>query len=165
MLCWTLCPQRPEDVKVRSSTGCTDHEMVDGPSVPKRWNRTLDFRRIDCGLFRNVLKGITWFIALERTEVQQSWLVFKDHLLQALQWSISICRKPGSGSRTPMWIDKTLLTQSKHKTGACKRWKQGQVGLGKPKKLDLVRDVKSSKIFYMCNSSKRRTRAHWMGHQ
>lgn len=32
------------------------------------------------------------------------------------------------------------------------------MGLGKPKKLNLVRDVKSSKISYMCISSKRKTR-------
>lgn len=83
-----------------------------------RWITTLDFRRIDFGLFRNVLKRIAWDIALEKTEIQQSELVFKDHLLQAPQWSISVCSKPGSSGRTPMWIDKTLLTRSKHKMGA-----------------------------------------------
>lgn len=83
-----------------------------------RWITTLDFRRIDFGLFRNVLKRITWDIALEKTEVQQSELVFKDHLLQALQWSISVCRKSGSSSRTPG--HKMVLTRSKHKNGSMK---------------------------------------------
>lgn len=44
---------------------------------------TLDLRRADFELFRELLGRVTWEKALERRGVQESLLVFKDHLLQA----------------------------------------------------------------------------------
>ena len=44
---------------------------------------TLDFRRADFGLFRGLLGRVRWDKALEGRRAQESWLIFKDHLLQA----------------------------------------------------------------------------------
>jgi len=44
---------------------------------------TLDFRRTDFGLFRDLLDRIPWDKALEGRGTQESWLILKNHLLQA----------------------------------------------------------------------------------
>ena len=44
---------------------------------------TLEFRRADFGLFRDLLGRVPWDKALEGRGAQGSWLIFKDHLLQA----------------------------------------------------------------------------------
>ncbi|KAK4807056.1 hypothetical protein QYF61_018397 [Mycteria americana] len=53
------------DVKFRGSLGCSDHEMVEFRILRER-NKTksrisaLDFRRVDLGLFRDLLRRIPW---------------------------------------------------------------------------------------------------------
>ena len=42
---------------------------------------TLDFRRADFELFREVFGRVTWEKALEGRGAQECWLVFKDHIL------------------------------------------------------------------------------------
>ncbi|GAB0207020.1 hypothetical protein GRJ2_003167600 [Grus japonensis] len=76
------------DVKLKGSLGCSDHEMVEfGILRAARRARskltTLDFRRADFGLFRDLLGRIPWDKALEGRGAQDSWLIFKGHLLQA----------------------------------------------------------------------------------
>jgi len=44
---------------------------------------TLDFKRADFGLFRDLLDRELWDKPLEGRGAQDSWLIFKDHLLQA----------------------------------------------------------------------------------
>lgn len=46
---------------------------------------SLDFRSADFDLFGDLLGIIPWDTTLERRWVQESWLIFKDHLLQALE--------------------------------------------------------------------------------
>jgi len=43
----------------------------------------LDFRREGFGPFRDLLGRVPWDKALEGREVQESWLIFKNHFLQA----------------------------------------------------------------------------------
>jgi len=75
-------------VKVKGSLGCSDHEMVEFKilrAARKACSKlaTLDFRRADFGLLRDLLHRTPWDKALEGRGAQESWLVFKDHLLQA----------------------------------------------------------------------------------
>ncbi|GAB0180659.1 hypothetical protein GRJ2_000531200 [Grus japonensis] len=76
------------NVKLKGSLGCSDHEMVEF-KVLRAARRahskvtTLDFRRADFGLFRDLLGRVPWDKALEGRGAQESWLVFKGHLLQA----------------------------------------------------------------------------------
>lgn len=75
-------------MKFKGSLGCRDHEMLYfkilrlSKRVPNKL-ATLDFRRADFELFRELFGRVTWEKAMERRGAQESPLVFKDHLLQA----------------------------------------------------------------------------------
>jgi len=51
---------------------------------------TLDFRRADLILCRDLLSRVPWDEALEGREAQESCLIFKDHHLQAQEQCIPI---------------------------------------------------------------------------
>ncbi|KFU99773.1 hypothetical protein N340_10986, partial [Tauraco erythrolophus] len=137
---------------------------------------TLDFRRVDFGLFRDLLGRVQWDKALEGRVAQESWIIFKDHLLQAQERCIPTKRKSGRNTRKPTWMNKELLDQLKHKKEAYRGWKQGQVAWEEYKgivgatrdqvrkaealiELNLARDIKGNKKnFYRYVSHKKRTR-------
>ena len=86
------------DVKVRGSLGYSDHETLAfrtlrGSIKAKTRTTTLDFRRADFGLFRNLLRKIPCNMVQERRGFRESWLIFKDHLLQDQESSIPTSRK------------------------------------------------------------------------
>ncbi|GAB0182131.1 hypothetical protein GRJ2_000678400 [Grus japonensis] len=72
------------NVKLKGSLGYSDHEMVEFENhrVHSKLT-TLDFRRADFGLFRDLLGRVPWDKALEGRGAQESWLVSRDHPLQA----------------------------------------------------------------------------------
>ena len=75
-------------MKLKGSLGCSDREMVEFKILraarrARSKLTTLDFKRADFGFFRDLLGRIPWDKALEGRWAQDSWLVFKDHLLQA----------------------------------------------------------------------------------
>ncbi|GAB0199210.1 hypothetical protein GRJ2_002386400 [Grus japonensis] len=120
------------NVKLKSSLGCSDHEMVDFKILraARRVHSkltTLGFRRADFGLFRDLLGRVPWDKALEGRGAQDSWLVFKDYLFQAEEQCIPTKRKSGKNTRRPPWMNKELLDKLKHKKEAYRGWKQGQV--------------------------------------
>ncbi|GAB0181498.1 hypothetical protein GRJ2_000615100 [Grus japonensis] len=65
------------NVKLKGSFGCSDHEMVElkilraARRVDSKLT-TLDFRRADFGLFRDLLGRVPWDKALEGREAQES---------------------------------------------------------------------------------------------
>ncbi|GAB0209035.1 mitochondrial enolase superfamily member 1 [Grus japonensis] len=169
------------DVKLKGSLGCSDHEMVEFRILraARRAHSkltTLDFRRADFGLFRDLLGRIPWDRALEGRGAQDSWLIFKGHLLQAQERCISTKRKSSKNTKRPPQMDKELLGKVKQRKEAFRGWKQGQVAweeyretvravrdqVRKAKaltELNLARDVKDNKkSFYRYVSDKRRTR-------
>ncbi|GAB0190077.1 hypothetical protein GRJ2_001473000 [Grus japonensis] len=169
------------DVKLEGSLGCSDHKMVEFKFLRAARRAcskltTLDFRRADFGLFRDLLGRIPWDKALEGRGAQDSWLVFKHHLLQAQERCIPTKRKSGKNTRRSVWMNKELLGKVKQKKEACRGWKQGQVAweeyretvraardqVRKAKALieiSLARAVKDNKkSFYRYVSDKRRTR-------
>jgi len=98
------------NVKLKSSLGCSDHEMVEFRilrAVRRVHSRltTLDFRRADFGLFRDLLGRVPRDKALERTETQESWLIFKDQLFQAQERCIPAKRKSDRNTRRPAWMN------------------------------------------------------------
>lgn len=94
--------QGPWDVKLRGSTGCNDRETVVA-FFPKSRFWLLQECALHCMGLQELhrITRIAWDTAPEKTGVQESWLIFRDHLLEAPQCSISICRKLNSGSRRP----------------------------------------------------------------
>lgn len=58
------------DVKAGVSLDCSNHKMVEyrilcGRSRTVNRLTTLDFRRANCGLFKDLLRGIPWVRALQ----------------------------------------------------------------------------------------------------
>ncbi|GAB0204516.1 hypothetical protein GRJ2_002917200 [Grus japonensis] len=116
------------DGKLKGSLGCSDHEMVEFKilrAVRRAHSKltTLDFRRAAFGLFRDLLGKIPWDKALGGRGAQDSWLVFKDHPLQAQERCIPTKRKSGKNARRPAWVNKELPDEKE----AYRGWKQGQV--------------------------------------
>ncbi|GAB0194936.1 hypothetical protein GRJ2_001958900 [Grus japonensis] len=169
------------DVKLKGSLGCSDHKMVEFRilrAVRRAHSKltTLDFRKADFGLFRDLLGRIPWDKALEGRGAQDSWLIFNGHLLQAQERCIPTKRKSSKNIKRPPWMNKELLGKVKQKKEAYRVWKQGQVAweeyretvqaardqVRKAKaliELNLARDVKDNKkSFYRYVSEKRRTR-------
>lgn len=74
-------------VKFEGSLDCGDHEMefqiLRAARKVHRKLTILDFRKADFGVFRDLPHRISWDKALEGRGTKESWLVFKDHLLQA----------------------------------------------------------------------------------
>ncbi|GAB0193880.1 mitochondrial enolase superfamily member 1 [Grus japonensis] len=169
------------DVKLKGSLGCSDHEMVEF-KILRAARRAhskltaLDFRRADFGLFRDLLGRIPWDKALEGRGAQDSWLIFKHHLLQAQVRCIPTKRKSSKTTKRPPWMNKELLGKDKQKKEAYRGWKQGQVAWEKYREtvraaryqvrkakalieISLARNVKDNKkSFYRYVSDKRRTR-------
>ncbi|PKU47352.1 dtw domain-containing protein 2 [Limosa lapponica baueri] len=99
------------NMKLKGSFDCSDHEMVEFKilRVVRRAHRyltTLDFRRKDFGLFRDLLGKVSWDKALEGRETQGTWLIFNDHLLQAQERCVPTKRKSGKIARRPAWMNK-----------------------------------------------------------
>jgi len=68
-----------EYAKVGGSLACNDDEMVEfrtlyGGSRAVSRVTTLDFRRDNFSLFKDILRGIPWVWALEGREIQESWI-------------------------------------------------------------------------------------------
>ncbi|GAB0204525.1 mitochondrial enolase superfamily member 1 [Grus japonensis] len=169
------------DITLKGSLGCSDHKMVEF-RILRAARRvcskltTLDFRRADFGLFRDLLGRIPWDKALAGRGAQDSWLIFKGHLLQAQERCIPTKRKSSKNTKRPPWMNKELLGKAKQKKEAYRGWKQGQVAweeyretvraareqVRKAKALteiSLARDVKDNKkSFYRYVSDKRRMR-------
>ena len=85
------------------------------------------FRRADFALFKDLLGRVLWDKALEERGGQESWLIFKDYLLQAQESSIPMNKKSGKNAKRPAWMNKELLAKLKHKKEAYRGWKQGWV--------------------------------------
>jgi len=52
--------------------------------------KTLDFRRANFGLFKELLGGLLWVRALEGRGVQECWSLLKHHFLHAQDWCIPV---------------------------------------------------------------------------
>ena len=92
------------DMRAGDSLGCHDHNMVEfrilqGGSRAKSRIATLDFRRENFGLFKDLLGRIPWVRALEGRGVQDSWSTFKHHFLQTRDWCIPMSKKASKEGR------------------------------------------------------------------
>jgi len=102
-----------EDVKVGGRLGCSDHEMVEfrilrGGSREISRIKTLDLRRANFGLFKELPGGIPWARALEGRGVQECWSLFKCHFLHAQERCIPLRKKCCKGGRTFPWSRRTV---------------------------------------------------------
>jgi len=170
-----------EDVKVGDSLSCSDHEMVEfrilcGGSRSISRIKTLDFRRANFGLFKDLLGGIPWVRALEGRGVQESWSLFKRHFLHAQDQCIPLRKKSSKGGRRPAWMSKEVRAEIRWKRKVHGMWKEGQATWEECKnvvkacrdatrkakvhlEMNLARGVKNNKKgFFNYISSKRKAR-------
>lgn len=73
---------------------------------------TLDFSRVGFGFSKDLLETALWDKAKEG--VQESYLIFKDRLLQAQGQSIAMSRKSGKNVRSPARMNKLFLAILRH---------------------------------------------------
>jgi len=155
-----------EDVKAGGSLGCSDHAMVNfrilcGGSRAISRIKTLDLRRANFGLFKEILGGIPWVRALEGRGVQECWSLFKHHFLYAQDLCIPLSKKSRKRSRRLAWMSKELPAELRWKRQVYRMSKEGQATwqeyrnivrawrdtMGKAKihlELNLARDVKDN---------------------
>jgi len=109
-----------EDVKAGGRLGCSDHEKLSFRILRGRITsisriKTLDFRRANFGLFKELLGGIPWVRALEGRGVQESWSLLKHHFLHAQDWCIPLSKKSSKGGRRPSRMSKEILVELRQK--------------------------------------------------
>lgn len=85
---------------------------------------SLDFRRANFGLFKDLTGRVPWHKALEGRGGQEYWLIFKDHILQDQERCILTRRKLDKNARRPPWMDKKLLSKVKARNEVFRKLKQ-----------------------------------------
>jgi len=120
-----------EDVQAGGRVSCSDHEIVEfrilcgGSRVISRI-KTLDPKRADFALFKELLGGILWARALEGRGVHECWSLFKQHFFHAREQCIPLRKKSSKGGRRPAWLNKELLAEIRWKSKVHGMWKEGQ---------------------------------------
>ncbi|KAK4818274.1 hypothetical protein QYF61_009992 [Mycteria americana] len=166
------------DIRIGSSPGYSDHALVEFTVLrdmgqAKSKVRTLNFRKANFQLFKELVNRTPWETALRDKGAEQSWQIFKDTFHTAQELSIPRCKKSGKEGKRPAWLSQDLLVKLKGKKEMHRQRKQGQVswekyrdtawlcrdGVRKAKawlELNLARDAKNNnKDFYRKGRSKK----------
>ena len=88
---------------------------------------TLNFKRANFRLFKELLHETFWEEVLRDKGVEQSWLLYKDAFLRPQELSIPQNKKAGTGGRKLVWLDKDLLVNLREKKHKYRQWKHGCV--------------------------------------
>jgi len=121
-----------EDVKVGGRLGSSDHETVEfrilrGGSRAISRIKSLDLRRANFALFKELLGGIPWARVLKDRGLQECWSLFKLHFLHAQERCVPLRKKSSKGGRRPAQLNKELLAELRWKRKVHGMWKEGQV--------------------------------------
>ncbi|PKU39791.1 rna-directed dna polymerase from mobile element jockey-like [Limosa lapponica baueri] len=163
------------DVKAGGSLGCSDHALVEFAVLrdtdPAKSNiRTLNFRKANFPLFKELVSKGPWETALRDNGAEQSWQIFKDAFHRVQELSIPRCKKSGKEGKTRAWLSQDLLVKLKGKEEMPRQWKQGQVSWEEHREaarlcrdgeleLNLARDAKNNKKgFYRYVIQKRKVK-------
>ena len=119
-----------EAVKVEGSLGYSHHEGVEiriscGRNRTPSRITTLDFRRANFDLFKQLLGEIPWDRVLEGKGAQDSWLAFKGCFFRAQDQSIPAGRKSRKGARRPTCLSRELVEKLKWKRRVYRSQKEG----------------------------------------
>jgi len=92
----TSASELVEDIKIGGSLGCSDHVLVEltllrEMGITKSIVRTLNFRRANFQLFKEIVRRTPWETVLRSRGIEQSWQLFKDVFQRAQELSIPKC--------------------------------------------------------------------------
>lgn len=124
------------NVKLKHSLDCGDYEMVEFEifwAVRRAHSKliTLDSRRAAFISSRVSLVECHGIVSWKKRGTQESWMIFKDCLLQAHKQCITTKRKSGKKSTKFAWMNKELLDKQVPYRG----WKKGQVSCEEYRKI------------------------------
>jgi len=74
--------------------------------------RTLNFRKPNFQLFKELLSRIHWEMVLRDRGAEQSWQIF---FHRAQELSVPRCKKSGKEGKRPAWLGRDLLVNLKSK--------------------------------------------------
>jgi len=138
--------------------------------------RTLNFRKANFQLFKELVSRTPWEMVLRDRGTEQRWQIFEDAFHRTQELSVPRCKKSGKEGKTPAWLSRDLLVKLKGKRELHRQWKQGQVSweecrvaaqvcrdeLRRAKaqlEMNLARDAKNNKKgFYRYVSQKRKVK-------
>jgi len=94
------------EVTIGGSPGCCDHALVQltmlrGMGQVKTKARTLNVRRANFQLFKELVDGIPWETAFRDKGAEENWQLFKDVFRRLEELSIPTCNKSGKEGRRP----------------------------------------------------------------
>ncbi|KFQ53833.1 hypothetical protein N334_03108, partial [Pelecanus crispus] len=142
----------------------------------RRTVRTLNFRKANFQLFKELVRRTPWETVLGDRGREQSWQIFKDTFHSAQELSVRKCKTAGKEGKRPAWLSRDLLVKLKSKRELHRQRKQGQVSWGEYREtaqfcrdevrkakarmdLNLARDVKNNKKgFYRYINQKRKVK-------
>jgi len=120
------------DVKIGGSLGCSDHALVKltllrEMGITKSIVRTLNFRKANFQLFKEVVRRTPWEMVLRDRGTEQSWQIFKDVFHRVQELSTPKCKKSGREGKRPAWLRQEMLVKLRKKRELHRQWKQGLV--------------------------------------
>ncbi|KFO70779.1 hypothetical protein N303_15360, partial [Cuculus canorus] len=89
--------------------------------------RTLNFRKADFQLFKELLGRTAWDMILQDKGEKHSWEIFKEAFHRAQESSVPVCRKSGRKGKRLTWLSRELLVKLKKKKVLHRQCEQGQV--------------------------------------
>jgi len=118
------------DVKIGGSLGCSDHALVEltllrEMGITKSTVRTVNFRRANFQLFKEIVRRTPWEMVLRDRGTEQSWQVFKGVFHRAQELLIPRCKKSGRTGKRPAWLRQETLVKLRKKRELHRQWKQG----------------------------------------
>jgi len=86
--------------------------------------RTLNFRKENFQLFKELVNGTPWETALRSKGGEQRWQIFKDAFHRMRELSVPRCEKSGKEGKRPAWLNHGLLLKLKSKRELHRQQKQ-----------------------------------------
>ena len=87
--------------------------------------RTLNFRRANFQLFKEIVRRTPWEMVLRDRGTEQSWQVFKGVFRRAQELSIPKWKKSSREGKRPAWLRQEMLVKLRKKRELHRQWKQG----------------------------------------
>ena len=104
------------DIKIGGNLGCSGHTLLEFAVLTdmgqaKNEVRTLNFRKANFQLCKELVNRTPWETALRDKGAAQSWQIFKDAFHRAQELSVPRCRKSRKEGKRPAWLSQDMLVK------------------------------------------------------